>query len=237
VLAVQRSNEQATVQVSRIIKKAARELVGSHKLIQYREREKKEQRSAALMVTWQPSEGQPQQLQQLGGGGGGGGHGSPKKSRVEEAAAPVLPLSLPLPLPLPQQEKEVEGAEAAEATESSEGGSEAALTEEELLDSLLPSVHCEESAGAGAGGEATYSLVEGAVYEKKVEELAEVLNDLLPAEAVEPLRVVGEGRGSARQLEDRQVRNLLLIGRSDGYPVDYLLTQTHQQKNNRWPKW
>ena len=31
----------------------------------------------------------------------------------------------------------------------------------------------------------------------------------LPAEAVEPLRVVGEGRGSARQLEDRQVRYLV----------------------------
>ncbi len=186
VLAVQRSNEQATVQVSRIIKKAARELVGSHKLIQYRERERRARRSAALALAG---------LLPPGGGGGGVGHASPKKSRVEEVETAHLPLPLPL--------KAAVAVEAAgsEATESSEGGSEAALTEEELLDSLLPSVHCGES----GGGEATYSLVEGAAYEKKVEELAEVLNDLLPAEAVEPLRVVEEGRGSAQQLEDRQV--------------------------------
>ena len=189
---MQHSNEQATTQMSRIIKKASRELVGSHKLIQYREREKR------AMVERQRSEGQAS-----------GGNSPAKKSRGE--ATP-----LPSPLPSPQRPQQAFKAQAqaqqaaeaaAEAAEAREGGSEGdgeaepPLTDEELLASLLPSVHCEEGMGA-------YSPVpvEGGAYEKKVDELAQVLNDLLPAEAVEPLRVVGEGRGSARQLEDRQVR-------------------------------
>lgn len=194
---MQHSNEQASSQMSHIIKKASRELVGSHKLIQYREREKR------VMVERQRSEGQAS-----------GGSSPAKKSRGE---ATPLPSPLPSP-PRPQQamkalaqaQEAAEAAEAAaEALSSSEGGSEGdgegepPLTDEELLDSVLPSVHCEEGMGAYPP--------EGGAYEKKVDELAQVLNDLLPAEAVEPLRVVGEGRGSARQLEDRQVRGCVVV--------------------------
>jgi hypothetical protein len=187
VQAVQHSNEQATAQMSRIIKKAARELVGSHKLIQYREREKKEKEQEQRLLGSGPAGRQPSEGQQGAGAGAvaaPGKDGSPKKTRVEGPAA---------------QLPEEGGGGAGASDGGSDGGSEGevALTDEELLDSLLPSVHCEE-------GEA-YPMIEGGAYEKKVEELAEVLNDLLPAEAVEPLRVVGEGQGSARQLEDRQV--------------------------------
>jgi len=219
---VQRSNEQATVQMSRIIKKAASELVGSHKLVQYRERERRSKQC-------QPPEG--------GGGGGGGGGpkglqqqreqeeerkvwqghdgtGEKKKQcRAEEsgkegghhASGGVACVASQQPRGEAKMshyygaggEKSPEEQQQQQQQEL-EQEKEGFLTDEQILESLLPSVHCDE----------TYAI-EGE-YDAKVDELAHVLNDLLPAEAVEPLRVIGETAGATRQLEDKQISQVIV---------------------------
>jgi hypothetical protein len=222
---VQRSNEQATVQMSRIIKKAASELVGSHKLVQYRERERRSKQ-------YQPPLG--------GEGGGGGGGGGPKglqllreqeeerkvwqghdgtgdnkkQCRSEEgggegghhasgggacAASQQQPhgeakMSHYYGGGGKQSPEEQQQQQQDQEEEKEEGP----LTDEQILESLLPSVHCDE----------TYAI-EGE-YDAKVDELAHVLNDLLPAEAVEPLRVIGETAGATRQLEDKQISQVIV---------------------------
>ncbi len=159
---VQRSNEQATVQMSRIIKKCARELVGSHKLIQYQQRERREKQCQAPDAD--PHAPHKKQCRQPKG-----------EHKAEEG------------LQSPTTPKADDAKDKAEPP----------LTDEQILESLLPAIHCDE----------TYPI-EGQ-YDEKVDELAQVLNDLLPAEAVEGLRV-GEPPGATRQLEDKQISQVII---------------------------
>lgn len=200
--ALQRSNEQAMAQMARIIKKAARELVGSHKLVQHRERERREQR---LLSDRQRSEGQgPQRQQQQQ-------DGSSKKGRLD---GPTDPVSAPA------------SASAAPLQQQQGGGGVEGLSDEDLLDLLLPDVHCEARRDAHTSSSLPAVAEEGGAYERKVEELTGVLNDLLPAEVVEPLRVVGDG--SARQLEDRQVRR--------GSFIRSLWAGRQEEDDDVWPR-
>jgi hypothetical protein len=169
--------------MSRIIKKCARELVGSHKLIQYQQRERREKQC------------QPPHADDL--------HAHKKQRRADNHNGTKErtggPHSLPVKGEGTKDEKEEEEKEEEEEPNFDDAKDKApSLTDEEILESLLPAVHCDE----------TYPI-EGE-YDAKVEELAQVLNDLLPAEAVEPLRVVGEAAGATRQLEDKQISQVII---------------------------
>eukprot|EP00624_Nannochloropsis_granulata_P000918 evm.model.NODE_14053_length_24851_cov_29.928293.4 len=210
---VQRSNEQATVQMSRIIKKAASELVGSHKLVQYRERERRsKQCRSSLGVGGGGEGGRSESSQQLVKEDEGG---TKKQCREEDrtgkgyhaleggCSASHQPCGGAKGNHYSsgrgkQSLEEHQRQQRQKEEEQHEQEKEDHLTDEQILESLLPSVHCDE----------TYPI-EGE-YDAKVDELAHVLNDLLPAEAVEPLRVIGETAGAMRQLEDKQISQVIV---------------------------
>lgn len=201
---VQRSNETATLQMSRIIKKAASELVGSHKLVQYRERERRSKKCMAargcvsgkgIGLSTQQGDVKPQDPacpeKDLEGGG------KHKKLRRKDDGQLAETEATGMAEEIASKPEEIDINAINEAVDKSLE-SDTALVDDRILESLLPSVHCDE----------TYAI-EGE-YDAKVDELAHVLNDLLPAEAVEPLRVIGETAGATRQLEDKQISQVIV---------------------------
>lgn len=111
------------------------------------------------------------------------------------------------------------GAEKGNSTPAKEGGV-AGQQEGKELDALLPSVHCDESypidgeydkkvrrTGRQCPRWLQVPSAEGLLV-LQVEELAEVLNDLLPSEAMQPHQ--DGGQDDPRQVQDRQMAQVVI---------------------------